>query len=36
MPNQITPADRRDFLLLVVLVPAALCVWPLFLCLFGE
>lgn len=35
MPNQITPADRRQFWLIAI-IPAALVMWSLFLCIFGE
>ncbi len=40
MPNQITPADRRDlrrqFFAWLIVAPAALVMWSLFLCIFGE
>lgn len=34
--REATPRDFRASLWLAVIIPAALAVWPLFLCIFGE
>lgn len=36
MRNQSTDKDRRAFWLLLVLTPAVLALWPVWLCIFGE